>query len=82
MPCIFRYQFLLFLFFPLFESIIHALFIYFQQKIGSKFQTVLGLSDLLTDIQVGEELLNRLILVHLTKNSDKFEALMFFNSFF
>lgn len=53
----------------------------FSQKqclafLGSKFQPALGLSDTLTDIEVGEELLQRVLFVHLTKNSEKFELLV------
>jgi len=45
--------------------------------LGSKFQPVLGLSDILSDIEVGRELLRKVLFVHLTKDSDKFELLVY-----
>jgi len=44
--------------------------------LGSKFQPALGLSETLSDIEVGEELLRRVLFVHLNKNTDKFELLV------
>ena len=42
--------------------------------LGSKFQPVLGLSDILSDIEVGRELLRKVLFVHLTKDSDKLSS--------
>jgi DNA-directed RNA polymerase I subunit RPA2 len=45
--------------------------------LGSKFHVVLGLPEDSTDIENGEELLRRLVLVHLDSNQDKFNLLAF-----
>jgi DNA-directed RNA polymerase I subunit RPA2 len=44
--------------------------------LGEKFRVVLGLDEDLTDRQVGEALLSKIVLVHLKDNRDKFQLLM------
>jgi DNA-directed RNA polymerase I subunit RPA2 len=45
--------------------------------LGAKFQPVLGLAESMGDIDVGKELLRKVLFVHLTNNSDKFELLVY-----
>ncbi|KAI8978122.1 hypothetical protein BDB01DRAFT_800873 [Pilobolus umbonatus] len=45
--------------------------------IGSKFRVTLNLDDDLDDREIGVEFIKRLILVHLDKNADKFNLLVF-----
>lgn len=44
--------------------------------IGGKFRVVLRVDDEMTDVECGEYLMHRLILVHLSSNRDKFNLLM------
>lgn len=44
--------------------------------LGEKFRIIMGLDDDLTDKQVGEAVLDKIILVHLNNNRDKFNLLM------
>ncbi|ANB15930.1 DNA-directed RNA polymerase I core subunit RPA135 [Sugiyamaella lignohabitans] len=45
--------------------------------LGDKFRVVMGATADSTDIDVGKEVLRRIVLVHLTDNKDKFRQLMF-----
>jgi DNA-directed RNA polymerase I subunit RPA2 len=47
--------------------------------LGEKFRVVLDEAEDLSDEQVGEAFLHRVILVHLNSNEDKFRLLMYFN---
>ncbi|QEU61969.1 Rpa135 [Kluyveromyces lactis] len=48
------------------------------QYLGDKFRVVFQASPDMTDLQVGQELLNRIVLVHLGENNkDKFNMLLF-----
>ena len=44
--------------------------------LGEKFRIIMGLDEDMTDKQVGEAVLNKIILVHLNNNRDKFNLLM------
>jgi DNA-directed RNA polymerase I subunit RPA2 len=52
--------------------------------IGGKFRVVLRVDEQMTDVECGEYLTRRLILVHLRSDRDKFNLLMqvFFGFFF
>ncbi|ODV86200.1 hypothetical protein CANARDRAFT_196656 [[Candida] arabinofermentans NRRL YB-2248] len=45
--------------------------------LGDKFRIVFGLTPDISDIDVGKEVLKRIVLVHLKDNSDKFKMLLF-----
>ncbi|CUM64158.1 uncharacterized protein PRCAT00001750001 [Priceomyces carsonii] len=45
--------------------------------LGDKFRVVFGATPDVSDIEVGEEFLRKIVLVHLGKNSDKFRMLLF-----
>ncbi|KAL0092040.1 hypothetical protein J3Q64DRAFT_1674279 [Phycomyces blakesleeanus] len=45
--------------------------------LGEKFRIIMGLDDDLTDREVGEALLKKIVLVHLDNNRDKFNLLIF-----
>jgi len=44
--------------------------------LGTRFSVVLGLSERLTDVQLGEELLRKVLFVHLDNGRDKFNLLV------
>lgn len=45
--------------------------------LGDKFRVVFGATPDISDIEVGKEVLNRIVLVHLKDNTDKFRMLLF-----
>ncbi|KAI8099126.1 uncharacterized protein BX664DRAFT_289066 [Halteromyces radiatus] len=45
--------------------------------LGDKFRVIMGLSEDMSDIDVGKELLRKIILVHLNDNRDKFNLLTY-----
>lgn len=45
--------------------------------LGDKFRVVFGATPDVSDIEVGKEVLNRIVLVHLKDNTDKFRMLLF-----
>lgn len=45
--------------------------------LGDKFRVVFGAATDASDIQVGKEVLHRIVLVHLSDNADKFRMLLF-----
>ncbi|CAI5760164.1 unnamed protein product [Candida verbasci] len=45
--------------------------------LGDKFRVVFGATPDITDIEVGKEVLQRIVLVHLKNNKDKFRMLLF-----
>lgn len=45
--------------------------------LGDKFRVVFGLQDDYSDIEVGKEVLRKIVLVHLPKSEDKFRMLLF-----
>ncbi|KAI9313527.1 hypothetical protein BX666DRAFT_1977413 [Dichotomocladium elegans] len=45
--------------------------------LGGKFRVIMGLDDDLTDAQIGEAILDKIILVHLKDNRDKFNLLIY-----
>ncbi|ODV96448.1 hypothetical protein PACTADRAFT_16580 [Pachysolen tannophilus NRRL Y-2460] len=55
--------------------------LYSQQEtlafLGDKFRVVFNATPDLSDVEVGKEVLKRIVLVHLPKNSDKFSLLLF-----
>lgn len=45
--------------------------------LGDKFRVVFGVADDMSDIEVGREILRKIVLVHLPNNEDKFRMLLF-----
>lgn len=45
--------------------------------LGDKFRVVFGVPEDMSDIEVGKEVLRKIVLVHLNDNNDKFKALLF-----
>ncbi|GEQ70599.1 hypothetical protein JCM33374_g4277 [Metschnikowia sp. JCM 33374] len=45
--------------------------------LGDKFRVVFGATPDVSDIEVGKEVLQRIVLVHLTDNTDKFRMILF-----
>ena len=47
--------------------------------LGGKFRVVMNFPEDYTDIEVGEGLLRKIVLVHLNNNRDKFNLMMYVN---